>query len=172
MRYDTTLIRTALLASLCTGAHAAGTSGGQTTAQNGQQAATSLSVQHKFSRYRPVSVTSSAKLYYQTMWGVDKLLVQRTASDNLIRFTYHVTDPIRAKILNDKQSEPLLYNPRTRAVLHIPVMEKVGPLRQTFTPEAGKDYWMAFSNKGNLVRAGDRVSVVIGGFHADGLLVE
>jgi hypothetical protein len=29
-----------------------------------------------------------------------------------------------------------------------------------------------FSNKRNLVRAGDRVNVVIGSFHADGLLVE
>jgi len=29
-----------------------------------------------------------------------------------------------------------------------------------------------FSNKGNLVKAGDRVNVMIGTFHADGLLVE
>jgi hypothetical protein len=172
MTSDKSLIRTALLASLCMGILAASAHSSAATAQGGQQAATVQPEPHKASRYRPVSVTSSAKLYYQTMWGVDKLLVQRTASDNLIRFSYHVTDPVRARILNDKQAEPLLYNSRTRAVLHIPVMEKVGPLRQTFTPEAGKDYWMAFSNKGNLVRAGDRVSVVIGGFHADGLLVE
>jgi hypothetical protein len=31
---------------------------------------------------------------------------------------------------------------------------------------------MAFSNKGNLVRPGERVNVIIGKFHADGLLVE
>jgi hypothetical protein len=31
---------------------------------------------------------------------------------------------------------------------------------------------MVFSNKGNLVKPGDRVNVVIGTFHADGLMVE
>ena len=31
---------------------------------------------------------------------------------------------------------------------------------------------MAFSNKGNYVKDGDRVNVIIGSFHADGLLVQ
>ena len=51
-------------------------------------------------------------------------------------------------------------------------MDKVGPLRQTGALQAGQDYWVAFSNKGNLVKPGDRVDVIIGRFHADGLLVE
>jgi len=33
-------------------------------------------------------------------------------------------------------------------------------------------YWMAFSNKGRLVKRGDRVDVVIGQFRAEGLTVE
>ncbi len=51
-------------------------------------------------------------------------------------------------------------------------MDKVGKLRQSSTPEAGKSYWMAFSNKGRRVKRGDHVSVVIGQFRADGLVVE
>jgi hypothetical protein len=35
-------------------------------------------------------------------------------------------------------------------------MEKVGQLRQSSTPEAGKVYWMAFSNKDGRVKRGDR----------------
>jgi hypothetical protein len=31
---------------------------------------------------------------------------------------------------------------------------------------------MVFSNKGNLVHPGERVNIIIGKFHADGLLVE
>jgi hypothetical protein len=61
---------------------------------------------------------------------------------------------------------------RSNAVLHIPTMEQVGQLRQLSATEAGKEYWMAFSNKGNLVRRGDEVSVIIGKFRADGIIVE
>ena len=54
----------------------------------------------------------------------------------------------------------------------VPLMEKVGQLRQTSTPIAGKNYWMAFSNSGRRVRPGDRVTVEIGQFRADWLVVE
>jgi len=54
----------------------------------------------------------------------------------------------------------------------VPSLEKVGQLRQSSTPQVGKSYWMAFSNKGRLVKRGDRVSVVIGRFRADGLVVD
>jgi hypothetical protein len=127
---------------------------------------------HKTSPYHPISVSPSAKDYYQTTWGIDNLLVRETASGNLIRFSYRVTDPARAKALGDKKATPYLFGQRSRAVLQIPVMNKIGQLRQTGLPEAGKEYWMVFSNKGNLVKPGDRVNVVIGPFHADGLMVE
>jgi hypothetical protein len=51
-------------------------------------------------------------------------------------------------------------------------MEKVGQLRQSSTPEEGKSYWMVFSNKGEVVKRGDHVSVEIGKFRVDGLVVQ
>jgi len=54
----------------------------------------------------------------------------------------------------------------------VPSMEKVGQLRQSSTPEAGKSYWMVFSNKGSFVKRGNRVSVEIGRFRVDGLVVQ
>jgi hypothetical protein len=113
-----------------------------------------------------------AVTYYSAAWGVQDLAVRSTASGNLIRFSYKVLDPARARQLFDKGSQPVLFSQRSHALLQIPVMEKVGPLRQANDLAAGKEYWMAFSNKGNLVRPGDRVNVIIGAFHADGLLVE
>ena len=127
---------------------------------------------HKVSPYHPVNQPDSAKHYYQSTWGVDNLLVHQTASGNLIRFSYRVTDPVRAKVLGDKKATPYLIGLRSRAVLQIPVMEKVGQLRQTGVLETGKEYWMVFSNKGNLVKHGDLVNVTIGSFHADGLKVD
>jgi len=127
----------------------------------------------KVSPYHPVSVPGSARTYYQSIWGIDNLLVHQTASGNLIRFSYRVTDPVRAKPLGDKTVTPYMFGLRSRAVLQVPVMDKVGALRQTSTtPGTGQEYWMVFSNKGNLVKPGDRVNVIIGYFHADGLMVE
>ncbi|HEY6095067.1 MAG TPA: hypothetical protein VIU93_08980 [Gallionellaceae bacterium] len=126
----------------------------------------------KISPYSPVHPPGSAKDYYLSVWGVDSLLVRQTASGNLIRFSYRVTDPARAQALGDKHATPFLFGQRSKAVLHIPVMDKIGQLRQSGAAEAGKEYWMVFSNKGNLVKPGDRVDVVIGSFHADGLTVE
>jgi hypothetical protein len=51
-------------------------------------------------------------------------------------------------------------------------MEKIGQLRQLGNLVPNKEYWMVFSNKGQPVAAGDRVNVIVGPFHADGLLVE
>jgi hypothetical protein len=93
-------------------------------------------------------------------------------SGELIRFNYRVIDAAKAQTLNDKKSEPQLFDERARAKLVVPSLEQVGQLRQSATPEAGRFYWMVFSNKGGVVKHGDRVSVVIGKFRADGLVIE
>ncbi len=113
-----------------------------------------------------------AQMYYQGIWGVDELRVKQAESGELIRFTWRVLDPGKATPLNDKKIQALLIDPRAGVKLIVPTMEKVGQLRQTSAPEAGKSYWMAFSNSGRPVKRGDRVTVVIGQFKAEGLVVE
>src|SRR5512135_346334 len=165
--------KTAVLVPLLAGSMAVFIFLGQ-PAQAGEESSSSIhpASMRKVSPYLPGNTPDSAKGYFQAAWGVDNMLVRQTASGNLIRFSYRVTDPARAKELGDDHATPYLYGQRSRAVLHIPVMDKVGQLRQTGVAETGKEYWMVFSNKGNLVRPGDRVNVIIGSFHADGLMVE
>jgi len=113
-----------------------------------------------------------AELQYKLVWGVDSFTVKWTESGEIIRFSYRVLDADKARQLNDKKATPSLIDPRAGVQLVIPDLEQVGQLRQSSTPVAGKAYWMAFSNKGRLVKRGDRVNVVIGNFHADGLVVD
>jgi hypothetical protein len=143
-----------------------------TAAGTAPSATTSAATPRKRSPFRTQEVTHKAQQYYVAAWGVDKMRVSYTSSGNLIRFSYRVSDPERAKALADKGATPYLYGQRSRALLQVPVMDKVGALRQTARPEMGQEYWMVFSNKGNHVRPGDRVDVRIGAFHADGLMVE
>ena len=110
--------------------------------------------------------------YYATLWGIDSLGVKSVESGELIRFSYRVVDPAKATTINDKSLKPALIDEQRHVSLVIPTLEKVGQLRQSSTPEAGKSYWMAFSNAGGYVKKGDRVRVEIGNFKADGLVVQ
>lgn len=118
------------------------------------------------------NVSRQALMYYQSVWGVDSLKVKYTESGEMIRFSFRVVDPAKAAPLNDKTIEPSLIDLQAGVKLKIPQMEKVGKLRQTSTPIAGRSYWMAFSNSGRRVRPGDRVILEIGRFRAEGLVVE
>jgi hypothetical protein len=123
-------------------------------------------------RYRPNQVPKREREYLGMIWGVDQLSVKAVESGELIRFSYHVVNPSKAKPLNDKKIDAFLISPVAQVKLVIPSLEKVGQLRQTETPEAGKSYWMAFSNPRRKVKPGDHVNVDIGQFHVAGLLVE
>src|SRR5438132_11796513 len=124
------------------------------------------------SRYRPDRFAGRAGSYYRLVWGVDSLGVKWAESGEVVGFTYRVLDASKAKALNDKKNEPVLIDPQAGVKLVVPSMEKVGQLRQSSAPEAGRMYWMAFSNKGRPVKHGDHVIVQIGPFQADGLVVD
>jgi hypothetical protein len=164
------MIRTTILNLLLCGALC-----GQSASPVGAQSAAPVgkpSVAAAPFRYQPNRFSKRASVYYGLVWGVDSLGVKAVESGEIIRFSYRVLDAGKAKALNDKKAEPSLIDPQAGVSLVVPSLEQVGQLRQSSTPEAGKSYWMAFSNSGRLVKRGDRVSVVIGQFRAEGLVVE
>jgi hypothetical protein len=124
------------------------------------------------SPYRSKGTSIHEQQFYQINWGVDSFAAKTVEAGQMIRFSYRVLDAQKAKALNDKKAAPTLVDDRAHVQLVVPSMEKVGQLRQSSTPEAGRTYWMVFSNKGKIVKHGDHVSVVIGRFHADGLVVD
>jgi hypothetical protein len=123
-------------------------------------------------RYLPSRFSGRAGAYYRVYWGIDQLVVKEAESGQILRFSWRVLDPERAAILNDKKLEPSLISPQAGVSLVVPVLDKIGQMRQTMPPEAGKSYWMAFSNKGHHIKRGDRVDVVVGTFRAEGLMVD
>jgi len=170
------LLRTALVLAellagtlLCAPALAQSPHGNQSAAPAGKALAPTVAPTH---RYYPDRFAGRAGTYYRLVWGVDSLAVKWAESGEIIRFNYRVLDADKAKALNDKRSEPTLNDPRAGVQLVVPSMENIGQLRQSGEVEEGKTYWMTFSNKGRLVKRGDHVNVVIGQFHADGLVVD
>ena len=124
------------------------------------------------SHYAPDRFAGRAGLNYRLFWGIDSISVRLVESGELVRFTYRVLDPDKAHVLNDEQTQATLDDPKAGVSLQVPTMEKVGQLRQTSTPQAGRSYWVTFSNKGRRVKRGDRVDVVIGQFKANNLVVD
>ncbi len=92
-----------------------------------QQAAKPAPAQH----YRPERFAGRAGTYYRLVWGIDGLSVKSAEAGEVIRFTYQVLDPEKAKMLNDKKIEPALIDERAHVKLVVPQMDKVGKLRQT-----------------------------------------
>jgi hypothetical protein len=129
-------------------------------------------VSGRHSPYLAAQHPGSADINYALQWGIDTMQAHQTNSGNLIRFSYRVVDTNKAKVLIDKAAAPLMVSPKANVALQVPVMDKVGPLRQATELEAGKTYWMVFSNKGGFVKVGDRVSVLVGKFRVDGLTVQ
>jgi hypothetical protein len=126
----------------------------------------------KKSHFPGGGMPESARSLYAFKWGVDQLSAKLTESSELVRFTYRVIDPTKAAPLQDHAAAPSMLDERARVALQVPTMEKVGPLRQQMSAQSGKTYWIAFSNKGFPVKTGDQVSVVIGSFRVDGLIVQ
>ena len=159
---------------LLVGALAAGTMAVEAATTPGGTAGTAAPAKPAGSptRYLPNRFAGRAGAYYRVVWGVDALSVKLVESGEIIRFSWRVLDVDRARVLNDKKVEPSLNDPQARVSLVVPAMENIGQLRQVQPPVAGQSYWMAFSNKGRVVKRGDRVNVVIGPFHADGLAVD
>lgn len=122
--------------------------------------------------YLPSRAPRRAGEYYKSVWGIEGLSVKLAESGELVRFAWRVLDPDKARALSDKKSEPSLEDPEAGVSLVVPAMANIGQLRQVQPPEAGRSYWMAFSNRGRPVKHGHHVNIVIGSFRANGIVVE
>lgn len=104
-------------------------------------------------------------------WGIELTALRMTAANRMIDFRYRVIDAEKATPLFKRQTKPYLIHAESGNVLAVPNTAKIGSLRNSNTPKQGKIYWMFFGNNG-VVKTGDKVSVVIGDFRADDLVVQ
>ena len=112
------------------------------------------------------------KTFMKRQWGVEVLFVRQTSAGYMLEFRYKVLDPEKAFPLFERQTKPILTHPETGAQLIVPTPAKTGALRNSNMPLEGHTYWMFFANPGKLVDQGDLVSIEIGDFLVEGLVVE
>jgi hypothetical protein len=110
--------------------------------------------------------------FLKRAWGVEVLGVRRASSGWMLTFRYKVLDLDKAKALFDPKATAYLVDEASGARLAVPAMENIGELRQTKNAATGHEYYIMFGNGNQVVRAGARVDVVVGSFHAEGIIVE
>ena len=121
---------------------------------------------------REIPHSQRGEAWMAARFGIDNIHVRSVSSGSSLEFRYRVLDADKAAVLTDRNTTPYMVDEETGIKLAVPVMEKIGALRQTTTPQVGKQYWMIFANYGKLVKPGRRVDVVCGTFHIRGLTVE
>jgi len=108
-------------------------------------------------------------------WGIRIESLRLSAAGNLLDFRYRIIDPERALPLVDRRNEAYLIDQESGTTLSVPSGAKVGPLRQTVRygkPKQDRIYFVLFANPGGIVKAGSKVTVVIGEFTAGNLVVQ
>jgi len=112
------------------------------------------------------------KTYMKRKWGVEVLWVRETAGGYMLEFRYKVLDAEKAKPLFKRQSKPVLVHEKSGSKMIVPTPGKVGALRNSNTPKQETVYWMFFANPGKFIKPGDLVSIQIGDYLQEHLIVQ
>lgn len=109
----------------------------------------------------------------ETQWGIRLQGIRLSAAGNLLDFRYRILDADKAQALVDHKSQPYLQNQANGSRTFVPASPSLGTLRQTSQKTlVNHAYFILFANPGKQIKAGDRVTVAIGNFKAENLLVE
>lgn len=105
--------------------------------------------------------------------GIEIVALRETAEGHMLDFRFRVLDAEKCKPFFDKKIKPALFDQKSGKNLQVPVTAKLGPMRPTSKnpPRVGTTYWMFFGNPG-LVKAGDKVTIVLGDHRIEDLIVE
>jgi hypothetical protein len=108
-------------------------------------------------------------------WGVELLGIRQSGAGMFLDFRFRVLDVEKSLPLFDHRIKPYLLAERSNIKLPIPQAAKVGSFRPTNRGKnikAEKNYYMLFANPDRHVKAGEKVTVVIGEFKVEHLTIQ
>jgi len=119
-----------------------------------------------------VSKETSRAQIMKEKWGIEVTTIRMAVDGRMVDFRYRVLDSKKAETLFVRKNKPYLIDQTSTKVLAVPSLGKVGPLRTSNKPQEGRIYWMFFGNKGGLVKPGSKVTISIGDFRVEDLVVQ
>lgn len=117
----------------------------------------------------PASVPAAS---LEETWGVRDFSIRLASNGYMLDFRYSVTDPEKARPLFDWKIKPYLEDAVSGTRYYVPNPPKIGALRNTRPPQKDRIYFIIFGNPGKTLQPGSRVTVVVGDFRAENLVVQ
>jgi len=105
-------------------------------------------------------------------WGIKIERASLSAGGYMVDFRYRVLDKDKAAPILDRAIKPYLIDQATGARFAVPTPPKVGALRAGGKIREGAIYYIFFANPGRYVKAGNKVTVVVGDFEARDVLIQ
>ncbi|RPJ61453.1 MAG: hypothetical protein EHM23_06895 [Acidobacteria bacterium] len=98
----------------------------------------------------------------QDKWGVEIVMLRTTAQGYMVDFRYRVTDPEKSKPILSRNTKPYLVDQKTGTNIRV-ATSRFGSMRQTTTaPATNRIYTVLFTNPGQTIKKGDKVTIVMG----------
>lgn len=119
-----------------------------------------------------VSEEASREQKMKEKWGIEITSIRMAVDGHMIDFRYRVLDAEKAMTLFVRANKPYLTDQASKKVLAVPNIGKIGPLRTSNKPQEGRIYWMFFGNRRGLVKPGSKVTITIGDFRVENLVVQ
>jgi hypothetical protein len=121
-----------------------------------------------------VNISADEAKQLAEIWGVELLGMRLTAAGMMLDFRFKVLDAQKALPLFDHRIKPHIVAERSNIKLPVPMAAKVGAFRPTNRGKnikADRIYYMIFGNPDRHVKVGEMVTVVIGDFKVEHLMV-
>ncbi len=131
-----------------------------------------LSIEESYPEAPPQVVPADTQTSAEERYGLKVVAVRLTSAGGLVDFRYRVIDPEKVSPLISRSAKPYLIDEASGAKLSVPNMPKVGSLRAKGKPETDRVYFILFGNSRGLVKKGSKVSVVVGDFKVEDLVVQ
>ena len=121
------------------------------------------------------TAAKTEEINMEEQWGVRIESIRPSAAGNLLDFRYRGNVSWFGMDMKRNIMKAYLIDQESGKTLGVPSGAKVGPLRQTVKygkPKEDRIYFVLFGNPGGFVKPGNKVTVVIGDFRVENLVVE
>mgnify|MGYP001576025428 FL=1 len=121
----------------------------------------------------PTADTDAGQKELADKWGIQVESVRLTAGNYMVDLRYRVLDAEKAARVITPRINPYLIDQASGAKFVVPSPPRIGPLRQTRSPQiAGKSYFIFFANPGQYIKPGNKVTMILNDVRIENLAVQ